>query len=331
MTPSIANRTVGATGYGLMGLSWRPRPQPIEDSIKVMKAALERGANFWNGGTFYGTPEYNSLHVLKAYFTKYPADASKVVISIKGAYNSQTHAIDGSKENVKKDIEAILAALDGTCFVSVYEPARVDPKVPIEETVAAAAEFVRAGKIGGVGLSECGSGTIERAMKVTTIASVEVEFSLFSTDIVSNGVAKTCADLKIPIVAYSPLSRGFLTGDLRSHDDLAEDDARRNFPRFSAENFDKNLVLLHEVEKLAEQKGATAGNVAIAWVKQHSNRDGCGTIIPIPGTTTVKRLDENMADISLTEEEFLTLNKAVEDCEVVGRRYPEYHAPLEFA
>jgi len=330
MSVKLANKSIGSIGFGLMGLTWRAKPQPIEVSIAVMKKALERGANFWNGGTFYGTPEYNSIHLLHAYFTKYPEDASKVVINIKGGHNTQTHTVDGSPETMRREIDAMLKQLDGKCFIDVFESARVDPKVPIEETVGAIAEYVKAGKIGGIGLSECGSESIKKASKVHKIASVEVEFSMFSPDLLDNGVAETCASLNIPIVAYSPLSRGLLTGEVRSHSDLADDDARKGFPRFAPENFEKNLDLVREAEKVAKQKGCKSSNVAIAWVKAHNGRPGMPVFVPIPGTTTEKRLDENLTEVSLTDGEFKALNAAVKNCEVKGSRYPGYHAYLEW-
>lgn len=190
MSVKLANKSIGSTGFGLMGFTWRAKPQPIETSIAVMKKALEKGSNFWNGGLFYGTAEYNSIHLLHAYFTKYPEDASKVVISIKGGHNSKTHTIDGSPETIRTEIESMLKQLEGKCFIDIFEPARVDPKVPIEETIAPIAEYVRAGKIGGIGLSECGSGSIEKASKVHKIASVEVEFSMFSTGAESPSITK---------------------------------------------------------------------------------------------------------------------------------------------
>ncbi|KIW06259.1 uncharacterized protein PV09_02731 [Verruconis gallopava] len=318
MTTKLVGKTVGTTGFGLMGLSWRAKPQPIEDSIAVMKAALNAGANFWNGGTFYGTPEYNSAHVLKAYFDKYPEDASKVVISIKGGHGKA--GIDGSPENMRREVDNFYSIVGDRCKIDIFECARVDPKVPIETTVGALAELVKEGKIGGVGLSECKADTIRRAAKVTRIASVEVEFSLFSVDILTNGVADACAELGIPIVAYSPLSRGFLTGELRKFEDLPEDDMRRHYPRFQPENFDNNLKLVDEVMKIANAKGCSASAVAIGWVKAHSGHPA--EIIPIPGTTKPKRLEENMQDAKLTSEDIKQLNEAVKKCEVLGGRYP---------
>jgi pyridoxine 4-dehydrogenase len=274
--------------------------------------------HYRNGGAFYGTPEYNSAHVLKAYFDKYPEDASKVVISIKGGHTP--NGVNGSPENMRSDVENFLKILDGRCKIDIFECARVDPKVPVETTVGALAELVKEGKIGGVGLSECRAETVRRAAKVTTIASVEVEFSMFSPDILTNGIVDTCGELGIPIVAYSPLSRGFLTGELRKFEDLPEDDMRRHFPRFQPENFDNNLKLLAEAEKIAKAKGCTSTNVAIAWVKAHSGHPA--TIIPIPGTTTPKRLEENMTEVTLSSDELEALDQAVKNTEVKGNRFP---------
>jgi pyridoxine 4-dehydrogenase len=326
-TTKLVNKTIGTTGYGLMGLTWRPKPQPIEDSIAVMKAALEKGSNFWNGGVFYGTPEYNSLHLLNAYFTKYPEDASKVVISIKGGADVANHfAPTGTRDFLRKEIDECLKILDGKCKIDIFECARVDQNTPIEDTIRYLTEMVEEGKIGGIGMSECAAKTIQRAASAGTIASVEVEFSLFSTDILTNDVAKVCAEHNIPVVAYSPLSRGFLTGQLRSFDDLPEDDMRRAFPRFSPENFGNNLKLVNEVEKVAKAKGCTPGNVAIAWIKALSGHNGLPTIIPIPGTTTLPRLEENMTDVTLSESDMKTLEEAVQKCEIIGNRY---HAATE--
>jgi len=176
-----------------------------------MRTALSHGANLWNGGELYGSPERNSLHLLNEYFTSYPDDADKIVLSIKGGLKAGAMAPDGSEENVRRSIDECLRVLDGKKFLDIFECARVDPNTPVETTVAAIAEYVKAGKVGGVGLSEVSAQTIRRAAKVTKIAAVEVEFSLWATDILENGIAETCAELEIPIVAYSPLGRGFQT------------------------------------------------------------------------------------------------------------------------
>jgi pyridoxine 4-dehydrogenase len=186
----------------IAGLTWRPEPQSDEESIRAMKAALDAGCNFWNGGEFYGTPERNSLQLLNKYFTKYPEDAEKVVLSIKGAADVANLRPDGSPEGVKRSIERCLELLDGKKKIDIFEPARVDQNTPIETTLKALEEYVKAGKIGGISLSEVSANTIQRAVKVTKVVGCEVELSLWSTDIFNNGVAAACAEHDIPIIAW---------------------------------------------------------------------------------------------------------------------------------
>lgn len=175
-----------------------------------MRAALAHGANAWNGGEIYGSPERNSLHLLNEYFTKYPGDADKIVLSIKGGFAPGQMFPDGSEKNVRRSIDECLKVLDGKKFLDLFECARLDPKTPIEITIGTIAEYVKAGKIGGISLSEVNAQTIRRASKAHKISAVEVEFSLWATDILENGIAQACAELDIPIIAYSPLGRGFL-------------------------------------------------------------------------------------------------------------------------
>src|SRR5437016_1678097 len=206
-----------------------------------MKRALDLGANFWNGGELYGPPNANSLQLLCEYFSAYPEDRDKVVLSIKGGFDSVNMKPDGSPDGIRKSVENCLEILDGKKTIDVFGCARVDPLVPVETSIGVLAEFVRAGKIGGIGLSEVNAQTIRKAHAVHPIASVEIELSLFSTEIFTNGVASTCAELGIPVVAYSPLSRGFLSGQLRKFDDIPEGDFRRHLPRFQSDVFDSNL------------------------------------------------------------------------------------------
>lgn len=194
----------------MAGLTWRAKPPSTEQSLEAMRASLKYGANFWNGGELYGMPERNSLHLLNEYFTKYPEDAEKVVLSIKGGLKPGKLVPDGSEANVQRSIDECLRVLDGRKFLDLFECARVDPKTPIETTIAAINKYVESGKIGGISLSEVGEETIRKAAKVAKISAVEVEFSLWCTDILTNGVAKACSELNIPIVAYSPIGRGFL-------------------------------------------------------------------------------------------------------------------------
>lgn len=286
-----------------------------------MRTALSTGANLWNGGEIYGTPSYNSLHLLKQYFSEHPSDAEKVVISIKGAVDPTKHMPDGTEEGVRRSMDNCLAGLDGKKFLDMFECARVDLNTPIETTIGVLAKYVKEGKLGGISLSEVKAETIRRAAKVHPIAAVEVEFSLWCTDILENGIAATCAELDIPVVAYSPLGRGFLTGEIKKVEDIPEDDLRRRFPRFQPDNFGRNLEMVTELEKLAKKKGCTPAQLALAWVKQLSGKKGMPVIIPIPGATTEKRVIENMKDVELNADDLSEIDAILKKLPVFGDRY----------
>jgi len=328
-TVEMAGRKVHTTGYGLMGLTWKAQPQPAAESIATMKAALESGANLWNGGELYGTPERNSLHLLREYFAQYPGDADKVVICIKGGLKKGQLVPDGSMENTRRSIDECLAVMDNK-KLDLWEAARVDPNTPIEITMRAANEYIKAGKLGGISLSECSADTIRRAAKEVKISAVEVELSLWETSIFTNGVAQACAELKIPIVAYSPLGRGFLTGQIKSLDDIPKDDIRRHLPRFQPEHFEQNLQLVHEIEKLATKKGCTPGQVATAWVKAQGRKPGNPVIVPIPGASSPGRVKENMVDVSLSSEELHEIDELLKSVQISGGRYGNAGGSLEF-
>ncbi|KAK4506939.1 hypothetical protein PRZ48_000672 [Zasmidium cellare] len=327
----IAGEKIHHTGYGLMGLTWRKNPPSQEQSFEAMKTALENKANFWNGGEIYGNPERNSLHLLREYFEKYPKDASKVVISIKGGLEKGGHKPDGSAENTRRSIEECLTVLAGTKKLDIWEAARADPTTPIEISMRAANEYVKAGKLGGIALSECSANTIRRAAKEVKIACVEVEFSLFSTQILENDVAKVCAELDIPIAAYSPLGRGFLTGQIKSPSDIPADDLRHHIPRFYPENFDKNLKVVRELEEISKRKGCTSGQVALAWVRAQSRKPGMPTIIPIPGASSPERVKENLVEIDLSENDLKEIDSLLASAEIAGGRYEGPLAALEHA
>lgn len=326
--PTIVGKEVGPIGYGLMGLTWSPSPPPDSESFMAMKAALAKGANFWNGGEIYGPPDANSLTLLKRYFTKYPEDADKVVLSIKGGVNVATHSPDGSKEGIARSINACLEQLGGTKKIDLFECARVDKTVPLEETMLALKEYVDAGKIGGIGLSEVGAKTIREAAKIVKIDAVEVEVSIWSPDILKNGVAQACAELNIPIVAYSPIGRGILSGKIKSLNDIPKGDMRRRYPRFQPGAFEENLKLVHAVEAVAERRGCTAAQLAIGWVMCLSKKPGRPTIIPIPGARNETRVNENLAAVQVTDAEMDEIERAMEQFEVIGGRYADGH-PIE--
>ena len=288
-----------------------------------MRTALSHDANFWNGGEFYGTSSYNSLHLLNSYFSKYPEDADKVLLSIKGGVNVAAMRPDGSEEGVRRSVDNCLKLLGGKKKLDMFECGRVDPNTPIETTIKALAEYVKEGKLGGISLSEVKAETIRRAAKVHPICAVEMEVSLWSFDVLTNGVAETCAELGIPIVAYSPLGRGFLTGQIKKYEDIPEDSMLRRFPRFQKDVFPKNLELVTELEKLASKKGCTPAQLALAWVRQLSDKPGMPLFIPIPGATTEERVNENMKSVKLTESDMKEIDKILGQVKTVGGRYPE--------
>ncbi|KAK5114939.1 hypothetical protein LTR62_002098 [Meristemomyces frigidus] len=323
-TPALvlAGHQIGAIGYGLMGLTWRKSPPTQEQAFTAMKEALSTGSNFWNGGEIYGNAKRNSLHLLQEYFEKHPEDTKKVVISIKGGSVYDGVKPDGSEENTRRSIKECIEVLGKAGKkLDIWESARVDPNTPIEITMRAAKEFVDAGTLGVISLSECSADTIRRAAKVVKIEAVEVEFSLWATEILENGVAEACKELEIPIVAYSPLGRGFLTGQIKSPDDLSDDDIRKSMPRFSPENFPKNLELVKEVQRIAEKKGVTPGQVGLSWILAKSGKGGLPTIIPIPGSTTTERVRENVGTIELSENDVKEIDSLLAGFEVRGDRY----------
>ncbi|KAK4497704.1 hypothetical protein PRZ48_010357 [Zasmidium cellare] len=326
-TITISGKAVNPIGYGLISLM-HPGRVSTQDAIKTLKAALNAGSNFWNASDYYGTPEYNSLHLLNAYFTQYPEDSDKVVVSVKSCIDVKNGMPHCDPESVRQNVEKCLAILDGKCRIDVFAPGRLDPDGSVEETVAAIQGFVDAGKVGGVGLSECSGTSLRKASKVAKIQTVEVELSLFENKgIYDNGVADACREFGIPIVAYSPIGRGFLTGQYRKFEDLGEGNYRKMFPRFAKENFDNNMQIVHAAEGVAKGNGVSTVQVALAWVI--AQREVVGApVIPIPGTASEERIKENTASVQLSEEDLMELSTALEKVEVQGARYPEHHARL---
>ncbi|KAJ5637570.1 hypothetical protein N7490_007449 [Penicillium lividum] len=320
--PILVGKEVGHTGYGTMRMTWNPEPTPQDVAFETLNKTLELGANFWNGGELYGTPDYNSLHLLNKYFTKYPENAEKVVLSIKGGLKVGQLIPDGSEENIRRSVDDCLKLLDGKKKIDIFECARQDSNFPVEHTVEVLAKCVKEGKIGGIGLSEVDAETIRRAAKVHPIAAVEVEVSLWSTDIFENGIAKTCAELNIPIIAYSPLCRGALTGAVTSLSDIPEGDFRRHMARFQDEHFEQNMKLINEVKSLASRKGVAPAQVALGWIRSLSDKPGMPTIIPIPGGTTVDKVSQNLVGVKLfSDEELAEVDAILKENAVSGPRY----------
>jgi len=233
----------------------------------------------------------------------------------------RSFSVRGDAQYVREAIERSLKRFD-LDSVDLYYVHRIDKTVPIEETMGVLKELVQAGKIKYIGLSECSSATLRRAYAVHPIACVQIEYSPFSLDIERDeiGLLKTCRELGVAIVCYSPLGRGMLTGQIKSLDDLGENDYRRHWPRFSKENFPKNLQLVDQLTALAKKKGCTPGQLTLAWILAQGP-----DFIPIPGSSKIKNLEENAAaaQIKLSKEEIQEIRQASEKADVVGERYPE--------
>lgn len=319
--PIVLDKEIGPIGYGLMGLTWRSPLLPSQpEAIKLMNTAFECGANFWNAGEFYGTPERNSLHLLNEYFTVHPANATSVLLSIKGGMNPTTMRPDSTEIGLRRSVDECLKILDGKKGIDIFECARTDPNVPIEDTIKVLRQFVKEGKIGGIGLSEVKAETIRRAHKIHPITVVEVELSLWTTDVLWNDIAATCAELGIPIVAYAPLSRGALTGNFATkNSDLPE--TRRAYPKFQDEVLQSNLRLSREIEKVAKRKGCTPAQVALAWIQGLNGWKRFGLMIPIPGAEKEEWVRQNCQVVTLTKAEMQQLEVILQANQTIGDRY----------
>ncbi|KAM0287714.1 hypothetical protein ACHAQH_000245 [Verticillium albo-atrum] len=320
--PQLVGQEVGPHGFGLMNFTWRSDPIGDEQAFEALRAAIANNMTFWNGGEFYGTPEANSLTLLNRYFEKYPEDADKVVLSIKGGF-SMAKGPDSSAEGIRRSLDNCIAQLGPRKRIDIFECARRDPKTPLEVTFGVIdEEYVQTGKIGGISLSEVSAASIQEAVKITKIVGVEVELSLFSADVLTNGVAAACAEHNIPLIAYSPVGRGLLTGQFKSLDDLPKHDMRRHMPRFQPENFDINLELASQVAHMAEKKGVTSAQLALGWCRALSRRPGMPTIIPIPGTTSASRVEENGKLVDISDAEMEEIDAMLAKFDVAGGRYP---------
>ncbi len=309
---------VSEQGLGCMGMSEFYGATDEAESIATLNRALEIGINFFDTSDAYG-PHKNEQLLGKAFRTR----RDSVIIATKFAIrrdpsNPTVRTIDGRPEYVREACDGSLKRLGIEC-IDLYYQHRVDTNVPIEDTVGAMAELVRAGKVRYLGLSEAGPQTIRRAHAVHPITALQTEYSLWSRD-PEDEIFATVRELGIGFVAYSPLGRGFLTGQIKSIDDLAADDYRRYSPRFQGENFSKNLELVTRVVELAREKGVTPGQLALAWVMAQGE-----DIVPIPGTKRRSYLEENAAasDIELTAQDLAHLDELAPRGAAAGMRYPE--------
>jgi len=308
---------VTAMGLGCMGMSEFYGRGDEDEAIRTIHRALDLGIDFLDTADMYG-PFTNEKLVGRAI-----ADRRDTVVlatkfgNVRGE-NGERLGIDGSPEYVRKACDASLRRL-GTDHIDLYYQHRVDQTVPIEETVGAMAELVQQGKVRHLGLSEASPQTIRRAHAVHPITALQTEYSLWTRDPEAE-VLPTVRELEIGFVAYSPLGRGFLTGRFTSPDDFEEGDFRANHPRFQGENFQRNLDLVERVKAIADEKGCTPGQLALAWVL-HCGED----IVPIPGTKHVTYLEENAgaADVTLTDEDLARLDEVAPAGVAAGERYAD--------
>jgi aryl-alcohol dehydrogenase-like predicted oxidoreductase len=314
--------SVSSLGLGCMGMSFAYGPTDEAESLRVLRRYLELGGNFLDTAEIYGP--YANEKLLGRFLRNVPHD--NVVVATKFGFTfaeNQTRTVDGSPANVRRACDGCLRRL-GIDAIDLFYQHRVDPNVPIEETVGAMSELVTIGKVRALGLSEANPETLRRAIKVHPIAALQSEYSLWSREAKTNGVLATCRELGISFVPYSPLGRGFLTGAIQKVSDLDPSDWRRTNPRFAAEALEKNLKLADAVKELAAKKGCTPAQFALAWVLAQGI-----DVIPIPGTKRVRYLEENMGSLAvqLTDSDLGETDERFRQIAVEGERYgPEMMA-----
>ncbi|GAA5216810.1 aldo/keto reductase [Corallincola platygyrae] len=319
---------VSSVGLGCMGMSDFYGSSDEMQNMEVLTHALDIGVSFWDTADIYG-PHTNEL-LLGQFFKQNPSARQQVQLATKFGVARTTEGefvgVNGRPEYVKLACDASLKRL-GVDHIDLYYQHRIDQSVPIEETVGAMADLVKAGKVRYLGLSEASHRTIQRAHQVHPISAVQMEYSLWSRE-VETEVLPTCQKLGIGLVPYSPLGRGFLTGAIRQREDLQSDDWRLNNPRFEEASLQKNLALVDAVMHLAEVKGCTPAQLALAWLLAQDP-----AIVPIPGTRKISRLNENTgaSGIVLSNQELTSLTNAISDLSVSGARYPVDHHSSLFA
>ena len=309
---------VSAMGLGCMGMTWAYGHQDDTESIRVLRRAVEIGITFWDTAEVYGP--FSNEKLLGRLLKEVPRQ--RLVLATKFAWRFGPHGeligLDSSPAQVRRSIEGSLKRL-GTDHIDLYYQHRLDPLVPIEETVGALSELVQQGKVRYIGLSEVGPGIVRRAHAVHPLTAVQSEYSLWERGI-EDKLLPVLRELGIGFVAYSPMGRGFLAGKIKTPDDLEPCDWRRKNPRFLAENLSHNFTLVSIVNDIARAHDATPAQVALAWLLRRG-----GDVVPIPGTKHLRYLEENSeaVGLKLSEEVWCALDRSVSGFKVAGERYQE--------
>ncbi|CAK1362395.1 Pyridoxal reductase [Cercospora beticola] len=319
--PTLVGKQISGNGLGLMRLTMPQFQLSDDETFKVLRAALDAGVNVWNGADFYGTPQANTLHLLNRYFSKYPEDADKVILSIKsGLKDRATMEMDCTPEGLRKSVDNAISILDGKKEIDIFGLARVDPNTPIEDSVKGLLALKEEGKFKGIQITEVRAETIRRAASVGKVDMVEAEASLWSPMVFENGVAQACAENDIVLVAHTPLGMGALTGQFKKLDDIPKENPIRYVPRYQPDVFENNVKLVNAVEKLAQKKGCTTTQLALNYLKQQSKRSGMPTVIPIAGARAEERVKQNAVDVEISEEEFKEIESYQKEFPIEGLR-----------